>query len=304
MQPFDPVTARLVVAVSRYGSIGRAAERENIAPSAVSRRISELESRLGVALFDRSLQGAKLTQAGEVYVDGCREILRHVADLNTRMVDFATGARGSLRLACTSSVLSGRLPELLATYAKLHPGIKLEIQEMSASKALSALDDGQADIALVADNNDLSRFETEIFEDDNVLVLCAPDHELADTLSLGNMVAFQEVVEYEVVGIHHSGALDRLLSVAAANAGRTLGERVNVETFPSLVRMVEAGFGIGFLRSTSLHLLAGTDVVSARLSDDWAHRSLVMARRSSSPLSSPIRVFLALARKTYMAEPA
>ena len=65
MQPFDPVTARLVVAISQYGSIGRAAERENIAASAVSRRISELESRLGVALFDRSLQGARLTPAGE-----------------------------------------------------------------------------------------------------------------------------------------------------------------------------------------------------------------------------------------------
>jgi DNA-binding transcriptional LysR family regulator len=303
MQPFDPVTARLVVAISQYGSIGRAAERENIAASAVSRRISELESRLGVALFDRSLQGARLTPAGEVYVEGCRAILRHIADLNTSLVDFATGTRGALRLACTSSALSGRLPELLATYATAHPGIGLEIQEMSAALALAAMDDGQADVAIVADNYDFSRFSTDIFEDDNVMVLCSPDHVLAARLQSGLPVGFDEVVEHEVVGIHHSGALDRLLSAAASESGRTLGERVNVETFPSLVRMVEAGFGIGFLRSTSLHLLAGTDVVSARLSDAWARRTLLTVRRSASPLSAPIRAFLELACKSYGPQP-
>lgn len=297
MQPFDPVTARLVVAVSRYGSIGRAAEHENIAPSAVSRRISELEARLGVALFDRSLQGARLTPAGEVYVAGCREILRQVADLNTQMVDFSAGTRGSLRLACTSSSLSGRLPELLAAYALSHPGIGLDIQEMSAALALAAMDDGQADIAFVADNNDVARFETEVFEDDNVLVLCSPDHPLAARLQSGKPISFDAVAEHEVVGIHQSGALDRLLNEAAARSGRALGERVRVETFPSLVRMVEAGFGIGFLRSTSLHLLAGTDVISVRLSDAWASRKLLSVRRGSSPLSRPIREFLALARK-------
>lgn len=300
MQPFDPVTARLVVAVSQHGSIGRAAERENIAPSAVSRRISELEARLGVALFDRSLQGARLTPAGEVYVAGCRNILREVADLHTQMIDYATGLRGSLRLACTSSTLSGRLPELLATYAGTHSGIRLDIREMAASLALAAMDDGQADIAFVADNNDVARFETEIFEDDNVLVLCSPEHPLAIRLQAEKSMSFEETAQYEVVGIRHSGALDRLLNAAAARSGRSLGECVRVETFPSLVRMVEAGFGIGFLRSTSLHLLAGTDVVSAPLSDEWARRKLLTVRRKASPLSLPIREFLTLARKTYM----
>lgn len=303
MQPFDPLTARLVVAVSQHGSIGRASEHENIAASAVSRRISDLENRLGVALFDRSLQGAQLTPAGEVYVEGCRSILRQIADLSTRMADFSTGVSGSLRLACTSSALSGRLPELLADYAAAHPRIGLAIQEMTAALALAAMDDGRADLAIVADNYDLSRYSTEIFEDDNVNVLCSPDHVLAARLQSGQEVRFEEVVEHEVVGIHHSGALDRLLSAAAADAGRALGERVNVETFPSLVRMVEAGFGIGFLRSTSLHLLAGTDVINARLSDPWARRTLLSVRRTASPLSAPIRAFLDLARATYRSEP-
>jgi DNA-binding transcriptional LysR family regulator len=116
-------------------------------------------------------------------------------------------------------------------------------------------------------------------------------------LQSGKPIGFEAVAEYEMVGIHQSGALDRLLTEAAARSGRALGERVRVETFPSLVRMVEAGFGIGFLRSASLHLLAGTDVISVRLSDEWASRKLLSVRRGSSPLSRPIREFLALARR-------
>jgi DNA-binding transcriptional LysR family regulator len=285
MQTFDPVTARLLVVLAESGSIGRAADRQNIAPSAVSRRISDLEARLGVSLFDRSTQGVRLTPAGRTYVEGVRTILREIADLDTAMADFAEGRRGNLRLACTSSALAGRLPELLANYAQRYPTI--------------AIDDGQADLAIVADNNDFSRYDTRVFEDDQVYVLSAPDHPIAERLRTGKPIAFEEVAGHEVVGIHHSGALDRLLSQAAASAGRTLGERVNVESFPSLVRMVEAGFGIGFLRATSLHLLTPTDLVAAPLENDWAKRQLLVAHRRSGPVSRSMASFLDLCTQTY-----
>src|SRR5690606_6291336 len=87
---------------------------------------------------------------------------------------------------------------------------------------------------------------------------------------------------------------------AAEAAGKPLVENVRVETFPALVRMIEAGFGIGFLRSTSLHLLAGTDLACAPLAEDWALRQLLLARRKSSPLSSVVRNFIALCSEPYI----
>jgi DNA-binding transcriptional LysR family regulator len=292
MSQFDTVTARLVLAIAREGSIARAAEREHIAPSAVSRRIADLEARLAVSLFDRTPQGLRLTRAGEAYAQGCRAILLQAADLDVAMSDFAQGRRGGLRLACTSSALSGRLPELLAGYADDNPGVSLDIQEMAAVSALAALDDARADLAIVADNYDFARYATLPFEEDRVWVLARPEHPLAERIAQGGEITFAEAVIHEVVGIHHSGALDRLLNEAARKSGRTLGERVNVESFPALVRMVEAGFGIGFLRATSLHLLAATDLVSAPLSDDWARRKLVVAQRPGAPVSTAMRLFL------------
>lgn len=300
MAPFDSVTARLILLLAETGSIGRAAEREGIASSAVSRRVSDLEGRLGVVLFDRSAQGVKLTKAGEAYAEGCRTVLRSIADLDAIMDDFSSGHLGSLRLACTSSALTGRLPELLAKFAAKFPGIEIAIAEMGAAKALLALDEGQADIAIVSDNYDFSRFEIRPFEDERVWVLVPPEHELAGQIEQRKSVSFATLIPHAIVGIHQTGSLDRLLAEAAAKEGKKLTEALRVESFPALVRMVEAGFGIGFLRSTSLHLLAGTDLVCAPLSESWAMRQLLVARRKSSPLSAAMKSFVALAGETYL----
>ena len=299
MAPFDSVTARLILLLAETGSIGRAAEREGIASSAVSRRVSDLESRLGVVLFDRSAHGVRLTTAGEAYAEGCRTVLRAIADLDAVMADFGSGLRGSLRLACTSSALTGRLPELLARYTAKHIGIALDIQEMGAAKALLALDEGRADIAIVSDHYDFTRFEIKAFEDDRVWVLAPPDHPLAGRIEPRKDIAFDTVLDHPIVGIHQAGSLDRLLGEAARKAGKPLVETLRVESFPALVRMVEAGFGIGFLRSTSLHLLAGTDLVCAPLAEPWALRQLLVARRKTSPLSAAMKSFIALCSETY-----
>ena len=88
MHSFDSVTARLILLLAETGSIGRAAERESIASSAVSRRVSDLESRLGVVLFDRSAQGVRLTSAGHW-------VLQRLSDANfkswTRLIVTAVG---------------------------------------------------------------------------------------------------------------------------------------------------------------------------------------------------------------------
>lgn len=299
MQHFDPITARLVLALARDGSIAKTAERENIAPSAVSRRVADLEARMGVVLFDRSASGVTLTAAGTSYAEGCRRIFREISDLHTTMSSYASGEAGHLRIASASSALSGRLPELLALYARQHPQIRLDIREMPGSATLTALEDAQVDVAIFADNYDYSAFEADVFEDDDVGVIASPDHPLAKHMMSGKPLAFEEAANHEIVGVHHTGALDRLINEAARRVGRPLGERVNVESFPALVRMVEAGFGIGFLRNSSIHLLAGTDLVHARLAEAWAARKLMIATRRRSVVAAPVTAFLELSRNTY-----
>lgn len=295
-QGFDAVTARLVLALARDGSIGRTAARENIAPSAVSRRISELEARLGIALFDRLPQGMVLTAAGRIHAAGCRRILRRILDLDAEMQAISQGRAGLLRIAATTSALSGRAPEVLAEFARMYPDIRLELEEMPAVTNLAALEDARVDIAILPDNHDMSAFDTEPFDDDRVYVIAPSDHVLASTLVASRPVAFCDMPLEEMVGFHENGALDRLLTEAARKLGRQLGTRIRAESFSALVRLVEAGFGIGFVRATALHLLAGTDVASAPLSDAWARRFQLLACRRTGQPNPSVEAFRTLAR--------
>jgi len=170
---------------------------------------------------------------------------------------------------------------------------------MGAAKALLALDEGRADVAIVSDNYDFARFEIRPFEDERIWVLVPPEHPLAGEIEPRRSITFDAVRDHAMVGVHHSGSLDRLLAEAAEAKGKALIETLRVESFPALVRMVEAGFGIGFLRSTSLHLLAGTDLVCAPLAESWAMRQLLVARRKSSPQSAGMKNFIALCAETY-----
>lgn len=300
MAAFDPITARLLITLAEEGSIGRAGERENIAPSAVSRRLSDLEARLGVVLFDRSGQGVRSTPAGEIYLERARTLMRAIADLETEMAAFAKGRRGLLRLAATSAALTGRLPELLASFAELYPEIDPSIDELGAAASLMALEDGVADIAIVSDNYDFARFDTLVFEDDRVWVAASPDHPLGPRLDPRRPLNFAELVEHEAIGFHRAGALDRLLNDAARELGVAQKRRFTVETVPAMVRLVEAGFGIGFLRATSLHLLAGTDLACAPLADGWAMRKLLAVRRKTGPVSAVAKAFMGLVATSYV----
>jgi DNA-binding transcriptional LysR family regulator len=67
LSQFDPVTARLIIAHARAGSNARAAQQENNAPTAFSRRMAEREARTGTVLYDRTAQGVRLTDPGKDY---------------------------------------------------------------------------------------------------------------------------------------------------------------------------------------------------------------------------------------------
>ncbi len=84
MQNFNIVTIRIFLAVAREGSIGAAARREHIAASAVSRRISDLEQNLNVALIHRTPSGVSLTPAGEAFTRHCEGILEQ--DIATEFI--------------------------------------------------------------------------------------------------------------------------------------------------------------------------------------------------------------------------
>jgi len=144
----DLTSLQLFVAVCELGSIGRAAEREFIAASAVSKRLSDLETAVDTALLYRHSRGVTLTPAGESLLHHARTVLFGLERMQGELSEYAEGVRGHVRMHANISAIVQFLPEDLGAFARAHSQVKIDLQEHLSSDVLHAVQEGAADLGL------------------------------------------------------------------------------------------------------------------------------------------------------------
>ncbi|MDN5733525.1 MAG: LysR family transcriptional regulator [Psychrobacter sp.] len=117
----------MFVRIVEAGSITKAAEQLNIAKSAVSRRLKELETRLGSQLISRTTRQSNLTQAGEQYYQQVTHILSEVDALNEQTSGAPTRIEGTLKMTAPLSFGLMHLNAVIDEYANLHPNLSFEL---------------------------------------------------------------------------------------------------------------------------------------------------------------------------------
>ena len=115
------------VRIVEAGSISRAAEQLGIAKSGVSRRLTDLEARLGVRLINRTTRRSSLTEAGRSYYAGAVKLLADVNELDASTADAEASLRGRLRLAVPLSFGLAHLAPAIDEFLREHPGLDLDI---------------------------------------------------------------------------------------------------------------------------------------------------------------------------------
>lgn len=148
----DPRRLRLLVELSRRGSMRAVADATGHATSAVSQQLGVLEREAGTALLERVGRGVRLTPAGQRLVEHAEGIL---AALETARADLAADAEpsGLVRVAAFASALSGSLLPLVRDLRATNPRLRVELQEREPDEALRLLADDAIDLALVYDYN-------------------------------------------------------------------------------------------------------------------------------------------------------
>ena len=117
----------MFVRIVEAGSITKAAEQLNIEKSAVSRRLKELETRLGSQLISRTTRQSNLTQAGDQYYQKVNHILSEVDALNEETSGTPTRIEGTLKMTAPLSFGLMHLNDVIDEYANQHPELKFEL---------------------------------------------------------------------------------------------------------------------------------------------------------------------------------
>ncbi len=161
------------VRIVETGSISRAADQLGIAKSAVSRRLVDLESRLGVQLLNRTTRKSSLTDAGRNYYQSAAQILADVNELNAVTTDNRAILHGKLAIAAPLSFGIRNLSQIINDFARAHPGIDMYID--FADRQVDLIEE-RIDVAIrIADLKDSSLIARKLTSIS--LVLCAsPDY--------------------------------------------------------------------------------------------------------------------------------
>jgi DNA-binding transcriptional LysR family regulator len=118
---------RNFVRVVEAGSISKAAEQLGLAKSGVSRRLVELETRLGMRLLNRTTRRSSLTEAGRAFFEGSVKLIGDVEELNARTADSDASLEGTLRMAAPLSFGLCHLSPAIDVFMREHPELNFHI---------------------------------------------------------------------------------------------------------------------------------------------------------------------------------
>ena len=171
------------VTVAERQNFTRAAEELHVAQPAISQQIKALEAELGVSLLHRTKRSVKLTAAGNAFLSEAKEILAH-AELSKQVARRAArGETGSLAIGCFSSSVSGFLPELIQTYRKRFPAVRVHLFELTPDQQLRAFAREKIEVGFTRPlaAADGKNFEQERIYRDRLMLAVPEIHPLART---------------------------------------------------------------------------------------------------------------------------
>ena len=300
----DLTSLQLFVAVCELGSIGRAAEREFIAASAVSKRLADLETAVDTQLLYRHNRGVTLTPAGESLLHHARAVLFGLEKMQGELSEYADGVRGHVRIHANISAIVQFLPEDLGAFVRTHGQVKIDLEEHLSHQVIHAVREGATDIGIchtAADGTDVaegSALPSRPYREDN-LVLVVPQ---AHSLPSDTAIFFEEALAYDMIGLHANSSIGVAMQRAAARNGQPLKLRMQVTGLDAMCRMIDNGLGIGLLPDRAFALMQGVGHLRAiGLQDDWARRALRIVARDFDTL--PVTTRLLADHLTHSSEP-
>jgi DNA-binding transcriptional LysR family regulator len=286
---YDLVSLQVLVAVAEEANLTRAAQRQHLAVSAVSKRVAELEALAGAPLLVRHARGVSLTAAGQSMLHYARQMLLLVDRMEAELGEYAGGIKGRVRLHTSTSALIQFLPSALGSFLQRHPGIRLQIEERVGAAIVAAVGDGSADLGILGDHTAHPGLLAIPYRKDRLALGVPVDHPLAQK----SKVLFADALQWDIIGPHADSSLWALMTQAASGAGKQIVPRIQISSFECICSLVTAGLGLALLpqRVLAPHAAEGGLRV-VEIDEPWADRQLVILVRDLDAMPVTTRVLI------------
>ncbi len=276
--------------VARAGSIRQAAQALHVAPSAVNRRIQDLEDELGVPLFERLPRGMRLTAAGELFVQYVRGRFSALEEVRSHIEEMQGLRRGSVQVVASQALAPEFMPRLVADFRRTHPLVEFQVRIGDHVQALRALRAFETDLVLVfnlaieADLEVVARFEQR---------LVAVMHRTHPLAQRPGGVRLRECMDYPLVLPNREAGGRQLLERHLARSSVKLRAVVESNSFEFLRGCLHHGNAISFQIAIGA-VSDGGEIVSRDITDrQFPTGHLVLAHLRGRQLPVIAHAFIA-----------
>jgi DNA-binding transcriptional LysR family regulator len=237
---------RSFVVLAEELHFGRAASRLSIVQPALTQHIRQLEADLGVGLLDRSSRRVTLTAAGEVFLVEARKALSQVNHAAQSARDTAKGLAGNLNIGFVDNAVWSVLPNTLREFRARFPAVELNLRQLARAAQLTALLQGELDIAILPGPVSRSGVVTQLLSRAPIDIALPAQHRLCELkeipvakLANESFISFPSAVD--------ARRIDELILAICAEAGFTpvLGQAV--QQMHTALALVSTGAGIAFV---------------------------------------------------------
>jgi LysR family transcriptional activator of glutamate synthase operon len=277
------------VTLAELQHVTAAAEQLHMAQPTLTRMLSRLEKRLGVALFDRRGKRLSLNSYGRIFYNHARRAQLELDSARRAIEDLANPAVSEIRLGFLSSFGTTVVPQLIAGFTAASRRVTFTLQEGAAEAIADLVESDAVDIGVVSPRPQQPNLAWRSLFRQRLGVAVPHDHPLAGVPA----VSMTDLTNEPFVTMHPGFGMRRLLDELCAAAQfqpRIVLESANLTTAAGLVA---AGLGISLVPIDGNRDTPGVGVL--RLADADAYRDVGMIWNSARPLSRPARDFIASA---------
>jgi DNA-binding transcriptional LysR family regulator len=286
------LAAFLAVATDR--SFSAAARRLHRTQPAISQAVRRIEDELGERLFDRSSRDGTLTEAGRLLQDYAQRLLGLASEAQNAVRELQQVRRGRVIMGANEAAVHSLLPHI-ERFAALHPNVAVEVRRVPSRQIAGAVLDRSIDFGVLTFQPADRGVQTILLGGDDIVLLTAPTHPLADR----RKVTIEEVGKQVVIAHNDpSPTRDRVLR-AYERRRMSINIQISLPSLDGIKRAVEMGIGVALLpRRCALTEISRGHLVAVKVPELGAARQVRLAFRKTGERSRAAEAFLEIVRSS------
>lgn len=277
----DFAALQMLVWAVEERSVARAAARANLVASAASKRIADLERRVGTTLLVRHNRGVEPTPAGAVLYHRAKAILENVQSLEDLCHEFAPDGIPKVRLAANRSAIVQFLPRELRDFQADNPGARIDLVEAYSPDIPRMVSNRDVDLGIYHAAAPAPGVTSLPYRTDRVVLVVPATHELASR----GAICLDEARGYDFLGYFPRHSFESFLELAGNTLTGPLNVRIQVANYEARCRMIREGLGVGVLPERIADTYIGQfGLAKVALTDAWAKRQFYVCARDRAAL--------------------